>query len=183
VTTILNDTIPVSAQVADKLNTIQGIVYVPDLLGVSNEDILHELSSQNIVQVRRMLKGKEKNPTNLFVLTFGGLSIPERVKFGYEYVRLGLSTLTPYVVILANDLVMVLLLAETRLSAGSVPNLMLPTLVPVPANLVVRIAPSLTLATLQNAPTTRENWKLYISRSIIRQPLIMLGKYIDKITR
>lgn len=55
------------------MNTCQGTILAPELAGLKDEELLNYLRSENVVHVRRINRGKEKNPTNILILTFGGI--------------------------------------------------------------------------------------------------------------
>lgn len=80
---IINGTIPIEVTVAKNLNTCQGTILAPELAGLKDEELLNYLRSENVVHVRRINRGKEKNPTNILILTFGGTELPDRIYCGY----------------------------------------------------------------------------------------------------
>lgn len=66
------------------LNIVQEIIYDTDTINIETEEILKELSEQNVIQVRRITKmsnGVRAN-TPLLVITFSGSYLPPYVYFG-----------------------------------------------------------------------------------------------------
>lgn len=78
-----------------RFNEVQGVVICDRLRGYSDEVVLAGLSAQGVTRVRRMLKriNGELTPTNAFILTFHGTSLPDRIR-----IRSGqLERVRPYV--------------------------------------------------------------------------------------
>ena len=67
------------------LNRSRGIIRCPDLAGVSEEEIVTELSSQNVSETRRITVWRDgvKKTTNTIVLTFRTAILPKILKIGY----------------------------------------------------------------------------------------------------
>ena len=62
------------------LNESRGIIRCPDSAGVSEDEIVAELSSQNVSEARRI---SVKKSTNTIVLTFRTAILPKTLKVGY----------------------------------------------------------------------------------------------------
>ncbi|XP_071054942.1 uncharacterized protein [Onthophagus taurus] len=67
------------------LNTSKGIVYCPDLLNCSVEEIQMELRSQGVIEVRRIKSKREGvlSDTPNHILTFNSPILPKKVKAAY----------------------------------------------------------------------------------------------------
>ena len=67
------------------LNRSRGIIRCPDLAGVSEEEIVAELSSQNVSEARRITVWRDgvKKTSNTIVLTFRTAILPKMLKIGY----------------------------------------------------------------------------------------------------
>src|ERR1700755_2990017 len=85
--TLLNGSVPVEVSVAQHLNTVQGTIYAPELEVMSDGDILDYLKSDNVIQVRHILK-KDKTLTHVLVLTFGSTTLPETILCGFLSYRI-----------------------------------------------------------------------------------------------
>ena len=75
---------PVSAALADRLNTVTGSVRSDALSDLTNEELLQELADQGVCRVERLPSrqlGWGPNPT--VRLTFQGASLPQAVRCGY----------------------------------------------------------------------------------------------------
>lgn len=70
----------------NSLNTSKGIVYDNSLRGISEEVILMEMKSQNVCEVKKILKREGENlvETGLIIFTFTTLERPNDVHIGYE---------------------------------------------------------------------------------------------------
>lgn len=79
-----NTLISIKVIIAKDIDVSQGLVYIPGLLECSEENIVHELYTQNVIRCKRFTKGKEKIPTNLYMFTFGGLVRPNAIVCGYQ---------------------------------------------------------------------------------------------------
>ena len=71
------------------LNFSKGVIRCPDLSGLSEEEILAELTPQGVSGVRRISFSKDgkRIPTNTLVLTFNNPKLPFNIKVGYLIVR------------------------------------------------------------------------------------------------
>ena len=67
------------------LNTSRGIIRCPDLVGVSEEEIVTNLANQNVTAARRIsvFRDNVKRSTNTIVLTFSTSILPKCLKVGY----------------------------------------------------------------------------------------------------
>ena len=67
------------------LNTSKGIIRCPDLAGVTEEEIVANLASQNVTAARRItvFRDNVKRSTNTIVLTFNTSILPKWLKVGY----------------------------------------------------------------------------------------------------
>ena len=67
------------------LNTSRGIIRCPDLAGVYEEEIVHELSNQHVSGARRITVYRDgiRRETNTIVLTFNTAILPKTLKIGY----------------------------------------------------------------------------------------------------
>ena len=67
------------------LNTSKGIIRCPDLAGVTEEEIVANLASQNVTAARRItvFRDNVKWSTNTIVLTFNTSILPKWLKVGY----------------------------------------------------------------------------------------------------
>ena len=66
------------------LNTSKGIFRCPDLAGVTEEEIVANLASQNVTAARRITVFRDnKRNTNTIVLTFNTSILPKCLKVGY----------------------------------------------------------------------------------------------------
>ena len=67
------------------LNRSRGIIRCPDLAGISEEEIVDELSSQNVSEALRISVWRDgvKKSTNTIVLTFRTAILPKTLKIGY----------------------------------------------------------------------------------------------------
>ena len=71
------------------LNTKKGVVRCPDLAGCSEYELLEELKSQKVVDVKRIKvkRDRELMNTNTLILTFGASQLPNYIKAGYIIAR------------------------------------------------------------------------------------------------
>ncbi|XP_040174940.1 uncharacterized protein LOC120906955 [Anopheles arabiensis] len=71
------------------LNSVQCVIFAPDLKGLSDEDILENLSDQKVMNVRRFTRkvNGEIVPTNIFLLRINATSIPEFIRLGALQVK------------------------------------------------------------------------------------------------
>ena len=71
----------VVVEIADRLSSCQGLIHSPDLVGMSDTDILGELSSQGVTEASRLRSDTGDNP--LVRLRFRGFHLPPKVICGY----------------------------------------------------------------------------------------------------
>nr|XP_049462999.1 uncharacterized protein LOC125906738 [Anopheles coluzzii] len=71
------------------MNSVQCVIYAPELSGMPDSDIMEELKEQNVVEVRRFTRKTNQmiTPTNSFLLTIGAPKIPEFIRLGAFQVR------------------------------------------------------------------------------------------------
>ncbi|GBO15275.1 hypothetical protein AVEN_257167-1, partial [Araneus ventricosus] len=81
--------LPVSITPHKTLNFCRGVVSDDEILFSSDEEILEGLSSQGVVNVRRILtrKGTATFPTKHVILTFSSTVLPSSIKAGYLNIR------------------------------------------------------------------------------------------------
>ncbi|GBO43013.1 hypothetical protein AVEN_37559-1 [Araneus ventricosus] len=81
--------LPVTITPHKTLNFCRGVVSDDELLFSSDEEILEGLSSQGVVNVRRILtrKGTATIPTKHVILTFSSTVLPSSIKAGYLNIR------------------------------------------------------------------------------------------------
>ena len=79
------------------LNTSRGIIRCPDLAGVSEEEIVHEISMQQVTGTRRITVFRDgiRREKNTIVLTFNSAILPESLKIGFMNVGVDLYTSNP----------------------------------------------------------------------------------------
>ena len=79
----------VKVSVHRALNSSKGVIRCPHLEGMSESDILSELSEQGVREVKRVFvtKGPSKVPTNTLFLTFAMAKLPESIRVGYLRVK------------------------------------------------------------------------------------------------
>lgn len=72
-----------------RLNVSKGVIYCPDLAYVSDDEILFNLKSQFVKEIRRITKkvNGEAHNTNVFVLTFDLPFLPTDIKVAYLSLR------------------------------------------------------------------------------------------------
>ena len=77
--------IPAKCSPHGSLNTTRGIIRCPDLAGVSEAEIVEELSNQHVTAARRItvFRDGKKRETNTIVLTFNSAILPKSLKVGY----------------------------------------------------------------------------------------------------
>ena len=87
----------VSATPHPSLNSSKGVIRCPDLSGISDEEILKELTPQEVSGVRRISFSKDNNriPTNTLVLTFSNPTLPKTIKVGYLVVKVAVYIPNP----------------------------------------------------------------------------------------
>ena len=72
--------IPIKVSAHTSLNSSKGVIRSRDLEGVSEDEMLDNLSSQGVSAVKRI---NELVPTNTFILTFSKPLLPDSIKAGY----------------------------------------------------------------------------------------------------
>ena len=77
--------IPAKCYPHTSLNTSRGIIRCPDLAGVTEEDIVSNLATQNVTAARRIIifRDNVKRSTNTIVLTIRTSILPKILKVGY----------------------------------------------------------------------------------------------------
>ena len=73
---------PCEIMIADRMNTVEGLIYSRDLIGMSDEELLHELAGQGATEVVR-LQSRTGKPNPLVKIRFRGLTLPSRIICGY----------------------------------------------------------------------------------------------------
>ncbi|XP_049311726.1 uncharacterized protein LOC125778411 [Bactrocera dorsalis] len=83
----LSPTIHIEISEHTSLNSTKGVIYSNDLRGIKEEEILDELKTQNVSEVKKILK-KENNDslkeTGLIILTFSSISLPTEMSIGED---------------------------------------------------------------------------------------------------
>ena len=81
---------PIKVSAHKSLNMSKGVMRCPDLRDCSLEEILEELQSQKVSDVKRIhvTRDNEKRATNTFILTFKLAKLPKEVRIGYLNVPL-----------------------------------------------------------------------------------------------
>ena len=89
--------IPAKCSPHVSLNTSRGIIRCPDLAGVSEEEIVHELTMQQVTGARRITVFRDgiRRETNTIVLTFNSAILPKSLKIGYLNVGVDLYIPNP----------------------------------------------------------------------------------------
>ena len=89
--------IPAKCSPHGSLNTTRGIIRCPDLAGVSEAEIVEELSNQHVTAARRITVFRDgiKRETNTIVLTFNSAILPKSLKVGYLNVGVDLYIPNP----------------------------------------------------------------------------------------
>ena len=82
-------TVPITVQPHPTKGFATGVITVPDLGDVEEEDILDELRDQGVQRVRRLLRRENGNTVNsdTFVLSFSQDELPEKVRVTWRSVR------------------------------------------------------------------------------------------------
>ena len=70
-------------------NSCKGVIFCPDLVGVSDGEIEEGLSESGVTCARRILRKRDKKmiPTHSVILTFDGIDLPQEVLVGYLAVK------------------------------------------------------------------------------------------------
>jgi len=76
---------PIKVSAHRTLNSKKGVIRCRDILDCSDEEILENLKSQHVQEVRRIVVTRDgtKRATGTFILTFGGTTLPKTVKVAY----------------------------------------------------------------------------------------------------
>jgi hypothetical protein len=84
----------ISVTVHRSLNSSRGVIRCPELADMPDSEILKELTTQGVSEVKRVLvtKGPKKIPTNTLFLTFAMAKLPESIRIGYLRVKV-----TPFI--------------------------------------------------------------------------------------
>ncbi|XP_017462712.1 PREDICTED: uncharacterized protein LOC108356090, partial [Rhagoletis zephyria] len=71
------------------LNHSKGVIYCNDLRGLQEDYILSELDTQNVIEVKKILKKSDYEliETGLIILTFETTNLPSEIRIGYEKVN------------------------------------------------------------------------------------------------
>lgn len=90
--------LPIIVKPHTTLNTSKGIIYSRDLLNFSDEELLKEFESQNIINVKRIMTRKDKElvPSPMIALTFGSTILPEYIFAGYVRIPVRLNIPNPF---------------------------------------------------------------------------------------
>ena len=85
--------IPAKCSPHGSLNTTRSIIRCPDLAGVSEAEIVEELSNQHVTAARRITVFRDgiKRETNTIVLTSNSAILPKSLKVGYLNVGVDLT--------------------------------------------------------------------------------------------
>ena len=81
---------PVTAVVADRLNSTLTSVRSTDLLGLSDQELLDELRSQGVMEVERLPSRDPSRPNPRIKLRFRGRNVPAVITAGYLYIEVNL---------------------------------------------------------------------------------------------
>lgn len=124
--TSMHNKISVSVSLHKTLNVSKGVIYCNDLRGINEADILEELKTQNISEVKKILK-KQNNElieTGLIIITFDSQKLPEHMHFhSLTYVMQQLSTLRSHQQVLSRQKAMQKLFASLLFRSGIKPSL------------------------------------------------------------
>ena len=77
--------VPITVTARSSLNSSKGVIRSRDLEGVSEEEILDNLSSQGVTFVKRIKIRRNDNliSTNTLILSFNTPTLPQSIKAGY----------------------------------------------------------------------------------------------------
>ena len=80
-----------------QLNTTKGVIRCRELTGTSETEIKNELSSQGVIDVKRVTikKGQDRVETNTLFLTFCTPILPQSIKIGYLNVKVEMYIPSP----------------------------------------------------------------------------------------
>lgn len=87
--TALNQTIKVEVSEHRVLNYTKGVIYSNELRNIPENEILEELRSQQVSDVKKIMKKTDNyiTETGLIVLTFSSLNLPTEIYVGYERIH------------------------------------------------------------------------------------------------
>ena len=82
-------TIPITVNFHPTKGFLMGVITVPDMSDVTDDDMLEELRDQGVQRVRRIMRREDGNtvPTDTFVLSFLQESLPDRVQVTFRSPR------------------------------------------------------------------------------------------------
>lgn len=78
---------PCKTLLADRLNSVQGVVKSDSLVSLTNKELLSELADQGVVRVERLRSKDPTNPNPSIRLNFSGQELPQIIYCGYLVVR------------------------------------------------------------------------------------------------
>ena len=89
--------LPAKCTTHGALNSSRGVIRCPDLAGVDEEEIVTELSTQNVIEARRIRVFRDgvRRDTNTIVLKFKTAILPKTLKVGYMKVPVDLYIPNP----------------------------------------------------------------------------------------
>ena len=89
--------VPVEVSPHRSLNEKKGVIRCPDIKNCTEDEILEELSSQNVTNIRKISvrRDGELKPTGTFIVTFEGSVLPNVVKVGYLNVKVNMFIPNP----------------------------------------------------------------------------------------
>lgn len=83
---IINGQVKIKVEPAVNIGTSVGIVYAPEVFEYEEEEIKQFAESKyEIINIKRLNKGKDKKKTPLLKITFSHKNIPEKMKIGFQY--------------------------------------------------------------------------------------------------
>lgn len=85
----LSNICDISCTYHDKLNTVKGVVYCPELKNLTEEEITTGLQDQHVTEVqkiRKLVDGKVEN-SPLHILSFDLYALPNEIKIGFQNVK------------------------------------------------------------------------------------------------
>lgn len=74
---------PVNVTICDRLNSCQGLIHSLDMLDMSEQEILEELSTQGVTEVTRLRSSHPDSVNPMIRLRFRGLHLPRKILCGY----------------------------------------------------------------------------------------------------
>ena len=77
-----NVTIPIKFSIALNHQTIKAKFYAENLKHADLAEILDELKNQNVIKVEKLLKDPNKSHVPLFLITFFGSTLPDKINIG-----------------------------------------------------------------------------------------------------